>query len=112
MKENLQTTTKSFENFLVEEFLPIRRPTKKIIAARAVPLDGISKFHSIFFNSHNDIKGLVLTCIKCTINKRCSTCNAAQVKGSRTKKNKNPSPLCFNYIGIMSSPGHVDGVTS
>ena len=86
MKENLQTTTKSFENFLVEEFLPIRRPTKKIIAARAVPLDGISKFHSIFFNSHNDIKGLVLTCIKCTINKRCSTCNAAQVKGSRTKK--------------------------
>ena len=29
MRDNIQSTTKSFENFLIEEFLPIRRPTKK-----------------------------------------------------------------------------------
>ena len=30
MRDNIQSTTKSFEKILVEEFLPIRRPTKKI----------------------------------------------------------------------------------
>ena len=89
MRDNIQSTTKSFENFLIEEFLPIRRPTKKILLARAIPLEGISRMHSIFFTSNDIITGSVLTCIQCTIKDRCTTCNVAKEKSKRTRKNKN-----------------------
>ena len=48
MKENLQEETKEFKNFLIIEIGDIVRPTKEEMEELAEPLEGISKFHSIW----------------------------------------------------------------
>ena len=41
---------------------------------RAEPLEGISKFHSIWI-SHGELRGQELSCEKCTISDRCVQCD-------------------------------------
>ena len=41
---------------------------------RAEPLEGISKFHSIWI-SHGELRGQDLSCEKCTISDRCVQCD-------------------------------------
>ena len=58
---------------------------------RAEPLDGISKFHSIWVSSTGEIRGQELSCEKCSISERCANCNEGTIK----KKSKDKSVAKF-----------------
>ena len=62
IKENIQEKTEKFNNFLIQEIEQISRPSQTETDNKAVPLEGISKFHTIWTNKHGEIKGSVLTC--------------------------------------------------
>ena len=52
---------------------------------RAEPLEGISKFHSIWI-SHGELRGQELSCEKCTISDRCVQCDETVTKKKEEKK--------------------------
>ena len=73
--ENVNEQTKEFENFLIVEIGQCDRPPKEVDDKRAEPLEGISKFHSIWISSNGELRGEELSCDKCSISIRCSRCN-------------------------------------
>ena len=79
MRENVQEITKEFKHFLIIEIGGMVRPSKLTMDERAEPLEGISKFHSIWITSGGKLRGSVLSCSDCTISSRCSSCDFSEV---------------------------------
>ena len=57
--------------FFIFEIGNCDRPTKEYGENRAEPLEGISKFHSIWISHGGELRGQELSCGTCTISDRC-----------------------------------------
>ena len=72
MRSGLKEETKNFKNMIIESFPPITRVPKKDL--KEEPIKGIMKCSQIFINDKNELKGLELGCVSCTVSQRCSNC--------------------------------------
>ena len=75
------------------------RPTKEEMEELAEPLDGISKFHSIWITKGGKLRGSVLSCNECSISSRCGLCEIS-IEEKKQKKNTtktNQSNFKENY---------------
>ena len=67
----LQHQTKEFKHIVVKSFPPFQRQTNK----PEEKYNGIMKCHTMFIDTKGNLKGLELSCKKCTISKRCQNCD-------------------------------------
>ena len=65
--ENINTATEKFDNFLIVKMEPCLRPSKEDADRLAEPLEGISRFHSIWIDQDNKLRGVELSCKNCTV---------------------------------------------
>ena len=107
MKENLQEETKELKKFLIIEIGEMVRPTKEEMEELAEPLEGISKFHSIWITRGGKLRGSVLSCNECTISSRCGLCEITEEKKQKkttTKRNQYDCNLCpktYKHVGSL-----------
>ena len=71
MTEGLQSSTKDFSHIIIESYPPISRDMEREPGEK---IKNIMKCHSLFFTKHNQLKGLALSCMTCTVGNRCSSC--------------------------------------
>ena len=86
MRKNVKEQTKEFTNFFIFEIGNCDRPTKEYDENRAEPLEGISKFHSIWITHGGELRGKELSCENCTISDRCVQCEETVTKKGREEK--------------------------
>ena len=94
-------------------------PDQKETDKKAEPLEGILKFHSIFINSHSQLRGSELSCIYCSVKERCAKCNEPIFKRKvRSKKNEKdqkeenvPLPVETFKINISTDNDQVNVVS-
>ena len=94
IRRNLKEHTKQFNNFLIYEIGQCERPSKEVDDKRAEPLEGISKFHSIWVSSTGEIRGQELSCEICSISERCVNCNEGRMKKKSKSVDKFKCPFC------------------
>ena len=82
IKENLREHTTQFKHFIVKQIGACNRPSKVEVDARAEPLKGIIKFHSIWINKDGDLRGSVLSCDEYTVQARCEKCYKKSLSSS------------------------------
>ena len=76
VKENINCETENFKNFVIQEVGDGPNDSKEELKTLAEPLTGISKFHAIWINSNGKLKGQELSCLTCTVSKRCDKCDS------------------------------------
>ena len=72
--ENINTATEIFYNFLIVKMGPCLRPSKEDADRLAEPLEGISRFQSIWIDQYDKLRGVEVSCQNCTVF-RCAECN-------------------------------------
>ena len=60
--ENINQAAKKFENFLIVKMEPCIRPSKEDADRLAEPLEGISRFQSIWIDQYDKLRGVELSC--------------------------------------------------
>ena len=63
--------------------------TKEEMEELAKPLEGISKFHSIWITKGVKLRGSVLSCNECSISSRCGLCESSTEEKKQKKHDQN-----------------------
>ena len=79
------------------------RPPKEVMEEQAEPLEGISKFHSIWITSGGNLRGSVLSCNECTISSRCGLCDISEDKIEKNQKKTTKYKMKTN-INVICVP--------